>query len=492
LSMMFLFCLAYSEEICHVPESRLFSWKPGVKDGIPNVPVQIVLSADELKGDAAAALIQKALLSVTAPGAVLLPQGEFRISSRIKFSSGVVLRGAGPSKTILRVELPEGRGMAAFQFKGSFSSGEIPIRDAPSGSRSVCLEAGAVPGDATFFIISSENLKELMITNPAWDAKWAKRSLGQVFEGTVDEKGRISLSAPLRLSHEAPRNPQIRAFVPVRNSGLEDLSIRRLDSSEDSVVQMELAVDCWLKNVESSFCKRAHVWISDSLRISVESSIFHHAHDYGGGGHGYGVVAGRHATDCLVSDNIFYHLRHSMMSKEGASGNVFSYNYSFDNVPTFGILGRLCDISVHGHYSLMNLFEGNVVEFVNCADYWGPAGPRTTFFRNRVASLFLVKDKSREINVLANSIGGALLISPDCIEPLSKGNTVSGKPLSGEDPAGIFFPASFYLKGKPSFWGDCAWPAIGPDVEKVFLKPEIPAQKRWRLLSEKSSSLPAK
>ena len=68
----------------------------------------------------------------------------------------------------------------------------------------------------------------------------------------------------------------------------------------------------------------------------------------------------------------------------GASGNVYGYNYSVETQSEG--TWTPCDISLHGHYPHMNLFEGNTVQEVDVSDYWGPCGPGNTFLRNRVES----------------------------------------------------------------------------------------------------------
>ncbi len=76
-------------------------------------------------------------------------------------------------------------------------------------------------------------------------------------------------------------------------------------------------------------------------------------------------------------------LRHAMMVKTGANGNVFSYNYSKNVRRSEWPNNYGGDISLHGHYSYANLFEGNIVQNIMIDHYWGPSGPLNTFFRNR-------------------------------------------------------------------------------------------------------------
>jgi hypothetical protein len=221
-----------------------------------------------------------------------------------------------------------------------------------------------------------------------------------------------------------------------------------------------------------------------------------------------GVVAGDHATDCLVENNTFFHLRHAMMTKQGANGNVFGYNASFLNYAHEGArsYGRLCDISQHGHFSYMNLFEGNVVQFVTFADWWGPTGPQSTCFRNRVLDRGIeVKDQSHAQNVLANTLlGGGIAVEASCRDAWVEKNLFVKSAVSGRDaltvgpgPTGWKLPASLYLAGKPAWWGDRPWPAIGADVDRAALadgqKPSaIPAEQRYHEVGLVQPGGPAK
>jgi hypothetical protein len=145
--------------------------------------------------------------------------------------------------------------------------------------------------------------------------------------------------------------------------------------------------------------------LSESLWCEVRDSYMHDAHDHGGSGHGYGSNLGTHATVNLVENNIFVHLRHSMLVQVGATGNVFGYNYSIDPYANGGGWTP-CDISLHGHYPNMNLFEGNTIQEVDVSDYWGPCGPGNTFFRNRTeAEGIEVMDYSHRQNVFGNELG---------------------------------------------------------------------------------------
>ena len=479
---MFPFLLANGQE-CFIPEKRLVKWKPGVEKGIPDVNTKIEVSTENLKVDDASKVIQKAVDSIEVPAAVQLPAGEFICRSTIYMKSGVVIRGKGSSSTRLIFDFKDSSPHPSISFSGK--SGrilQVENDKLPDGSSKLYVSKteGLSIGDN--ILITAENDKSIMNTSPKWDAGWAARSWGQVLRIASIKGNIIETDVPLRLDYEKSRNPTIQKLDPLENAGLENLYLKRLDNGDASMINIDKSINCWISEIESEDAMRSHIWIYNSRFLTVQSSEFHHAHSYGGGGHGYGVTAGKHTSDCLVTNNIFYSLRHSMMTKEGANGNVFSYNYSFDRKLPIPLIPGLCDISIHGHYSHMNLFEGNVAEFINCADYWGPAGPYTTFFRNRVLFLFKAGDSSKFLNIVGNTIFTVPVIDSSCSEIWAAANRIEGKIEWGEVKPGKEIPPSLYLREKPSFWGDLPWPCIGADVDKKAdsLSP-IPAQLRFRM-----------
>jgi hypothetical protein len=93
----------------------------------------------------------------------------------------------------------------------------------------------------------------------------------------------------------------------------------------------------------------------------------------GGGGKGYGIMVQNTSGDCLIENNIFRHLRHSMILQAGSNGNVFGYNYSIDPYWTEVSLpsNAAGDIVLHGNYVYANLFEGNLGQQIVIDDSHG-------------------------------------------------------------------------------------------------------------------------
>lgn len=467
-------------------EDRLPEWDAGVRGGIPTIAVQAEVDAEALATRGIEA-IEAAMAPVSAPGAVLLPPGSYLLRSPIKLRDGIVLRGRGVGETELIFDIPPPEedgaevrpAYGAVRMAGNRERREIEILSG-YGKGSQFLEVvsghGLAVGDT--ILVYSENDPELMYTEERWNVSWALQSLAQIVKvvGVVEDG--ILIDVPLRLDYKTELRPRIKRIQPIERAGVEDLTLIGAPGFNDTIIGIEAAENCWVRNVETAYTGRGHIWINFSRFITVTGNECRHAHDYGGGGNGYGIVAGNVATDCLVADNILHNLRHSLMTKRGSNGNVFAYNYSTERRRDPAGRPLLCDISVHGHYSYANLFEGNVIDFVELADYWGPTGPLTTLFRNRVAKKLEIRDHSHWTNVIGNDLlVGEILVEANCEHVLLLDNR-EGPVKACCTPSTL--PASLYYDGKPVFWTtDLPWPAIGPGTDpdrEAF----IPAQLRWR------------
>jgi hypothetical protein len=257
-----------------------------------------------------------------------------------------------------------------------------------------------------------------------------------------------------------------------------------------------------------------HVVAALSRHVTVRNCYIHHAYDYGGGGHGYGVGLNGGASDCLVVNNIFHTLRHAMIVQTGANGNVYGYNYSFDAAGCGGNnrnYWHSTDISIHGHYPYAILFEGNICQRVGVADFWGPAGPRMTLFRNRlvdaeeaidrarrrelgiarVAMNISVDDYSHGTNILGNSLlaGGRITVDRTSRDCLVEANLVNGRIVwNAVRPAKL--PPSLYLSDRPDFWGKRRWPGIGADVDGGGRLTTLPAQDWFAVIKRAGRPMP--
>ena len=135
----------------------------------------------------------------------------------------------------------------------------------------------------------------------------------------------------MRMDYLMQRTPAVRRILPVENTGVECLKIQRVDNTapeQASNISFDFVVNSWVNGVAFQNTTFAHVEASHSSNIDISNCHFKDAFEYGGGGRAYGVMLQFSTNECRVYNNIFDHLRHSMIVQAGANGNVFCYNYS--------------------------------------------------------------------------------------------------------------------------------------------------------------------
>ncbi|MFZ5985627.1 MAG: dockerin type I domain-containing protein [Bacillota bacterium] len=472
------------------------TWNPGVEEGIPNKPVTANVmdfgaKADGVTDDYPA--FDAAIKSVADGGAVIIPAGNYLIKSMITLSKPVVLRGEGPDKTHILVN----HSSNAFEIL-TYKRGQWTKLTGgyTRGSTNLFVEDTTPFKPGAFVEIQQDNDPAVMYTLPLWNAGWSDGAVGQIVRVASVEGNTITIDEPLRVDYNALLNPVIRTQGFAEHIGFEDFSVKRLDTSDTNMFYFKNAANCWVKNVHSMLPRKAHVSVNTGYRIEVRDSYFEDATDWGAGGHGYGVELGFHVTNCLIENNIFKHLRHSMMVHIGANGNVFGYNYSIEPYQNESGDWTPCDISIHGHYPYANLFEGNIVQEVDVADYWGPAGPCNTFLRNRIESEGIdIEDSSNYQNFIGNELVEGNISwdndprYPHRIDPatlLIHGNYINGSIQWDSNITDLTIPASYYLKSKPAFYGSMQWPSTGADK----LNGTNPARERY--LGNTTSPVPFK
>lgn len=319
--------------------------------------------------------------------AVYLPQGIYNFSSGgislvnddVKDYSNICLKGDGSDKTKL-------------YFPNTYRGIAIHI----SGRRiedPKTIIAGFHKGDNTITLNGSTqdyNIGDYVEIVNDFPLEWGHK-VGQINKVIGKTGTQLILEDKLSLDYDFGSSLiQVRKLTPIKNVGIEDLIIEREDAigewSKNNTIEYNYAAKCWILGVESFFTLKHHVDIHNSTFIEIRGCYFHHAKYHGGGGEGYGVIIENHSTNCLVEDNLFDGLRHSMLVQSGANRNVFGYNHSWNREWEFGTatpgIGT-ADISIHGNYPYANLFEGNLVELIWADDYHGVNGPYNTFVRNQ-------------------------------------------------------------------------------------------------------------
>jgi len=369
----------------------------------------------------------------------------------------------------------EGRGEHAIVFTSTRFGDWHPVKAGfQKGSVELVVQGGSAFTAGSHAEIQQDNDPGIMYTSAEWDQSWAENAVGQMVTVKEGRGDTLVLQRPLYLDYRSDLNPVIRLTRPLQGAGVEDIYIERLDAGDGHTLAVKNVVNGRFRRIESYMSYRTHIYLERAYCCEVGNNYLHHAHDYGGGGHGYGVDLLRHCSDNLIIDNVFEHLRHSMMVHVGSCGNVFAYNYSATREPQ-----RLCDISIHGHYPNFNLFESNVVHEIHVADYWGPAGPGNTFLRNKVLSEGVeVKDQSHLQNFIGNVLErGLLRVRSDVNGTLLHGNVIAGAAEWDPFIDTRELPISLFLEERPDFFASAGWPLFGPDCGG---EAELPAERRYR------------
>ncbi len=364
------------------------------------------------------------------PTSVTVPPGRFLITETLALQSNVALLGSGKDATFLDLDLG-GRDIEGITMVGApFGDGEWTTLENPArrGDNRVAL-----PGDLTFATgqlleIEQDNV-DRMHSRDEWIVEWGQGSAGELVRVIDGGPGLVVVDHGLFESYDIDRSARIRPISAIERTGIESMRIERLDEGYGHTVSMRYATDAWVIDVELVKTSRAHVGIDVSHRCEVSGSDIHGAHDYGDGGRAYGISVARHVTSCAFDDNALWDLRHALIIQLGATGNVFSHN---DARGSAGYDDRQprADISIHGHWPQVNLFEANVVDRIVFADWWGPSGPDNVFYRGCALEHVIVTEQSNDQLVLASVIGpGGLVVDEDITGTIAAANVVDGAPI---------------------------------------------------------------
>jgi len=416
-------------------------------------------------------------------GVVFFPTGDYLISSVIDLPDSVILRGvhSDSSKLIFNMN---GNALSCIDVSKAQSDSYISVLSGYNkGSDRI------VVSDVSQF--SPGDFANIRQENGSWDtnpASWAEYAVGQIFKIINIVGDTLFLENLLRIDNDSLLNPEVRKLNMKTEVGIESLYIERVDDPGSGNVYnigFHYAGRCWIHGVESNKSEGSHVMINVSTQIEVTGSYFHHAFWYDGSGtRGYGVTLNRHSGECLIENNIFNHLRHAMMVKVGANGNVFAYNYSIDPYRSELISDYSGDISLHGHYAYANLFESNIVQNIFIDHYWGPSGPINTFFRNRAELYGIVMTTSSIETSTQNFVGNEITGSGLFMGQFTL--TGSGHFSHGNNVKGTITPSgtnnlpdtSYFLEQEPEYWCSSPnWPSIG--IPLSINTGTIPAKERY-------------
>lgn len=228
----------------------------------------------------------QAAIDATARGAVVVPPGRYVITDHLRIQkSGVVLRGAGPEKSVLwfprgldEVHPKEGRTStgspaSGYSFDGAFVSlqGDYQARalakivaTARRGDTSVEVDraAGIVAGQLVLVALretADHSLKTFLYSGDPGDIRKGKQLDTKMLLRVVAVDGaRVQFDRPLRFETRAEWKAEIRSFRPtVTESGVEALGFAfpagqyrgHFKENGANAVELRSVYNCWVRNV---------------------------------------------------------------------------------------------------------------------------------------------------------------------------------------------------------------------------------------------------
>lgn len=480
--LIVLSCLyGYSQTI---PTSRLVDWTiAGLKDTTTVGFHVLDMTNYNVVGDSTTpndAALAAALADITSPGAILeFPSGNFVFNDPLLLPSNLVVKGEGVGNTTLVLDMGDASHGIRIQGQRLFSDTTYFTQTGMVDDTEVMV-ANATSFSVGDWVQIIQNDSDLVTSS------WAIQSVGQIIEIASVNGNLITFDSPFRLTYDLARKPFIQKINPAENVGIECLTIyRRTDSvmQQASNIYYNNAMNCWVKGVESDRCIFSHIEARYCSNLHIEQSYMHHAIEYGGGGRAYGVMLHFTSNECRIENNIFQHLRHSMILQAGSNGNAFAYNYSFDPYWSSTPNDAAGDMVLHGNYPFANLFEQNIAQNMVIDNSHGPNGIYNTYFRNRggLYGIFFSANNSPSQNLIGNEIPNTgfpyNLVNYTILgtDQFTYGNNNKGT----IDPVGTdALPDSTYAyTSRPAFVPESEWSKIG--TPNLIGSGSIPAKDRW-------------
>jgi hypothetical protein len=488
----------------------------------------------------AATAIQNAINACPSNQVVFLPAGVYQLNSGLNMKQGMTLRGAGRNSTILRYSgstdtvIRFASGGYDYSF-GNSTSHNLTGGYTKGSTNITTANNDWVAGDV-ILVDEMEDNDLFEKDGNSGPCTWCARSSGvrchsQLVEVMSRTPTSASIYPPLHSAFKSASTPQgVRLTGPFKLAGIESLAITNVAGAARDTVVIEAGYKCWIKDCDLSVTRRRHVWMYNCLWSEIRDSSFHHGagDDWTsayGPDRGYCIFMGQASTACLVENNNFWKVHFAVAFEGGASANVIAYNFVTNIMYIEGETPQPA-IGNHGAHPIMNLWEGNVLRSKIMMDsYWGSSS-HTTLFRNRIANMpsnngqqavqyvFILDiwKNNRYQNVVGNVLG---TVGMENAVDAPDGYPYGGKyiyrlgftdandnAISGNDTQvtstilrhgnwdsvtrGVLWdsgiadhtiPASLYLTAKPAWWGNLAWPAVGPDLSPT--ESMIPAQARF-------------
>ena len=387
-----------------IPADRQTVWSPGIPNGVPNrTTICATVHASTYGNGAQDATngIQAAITTCPVGQVIQLSAGEFKISSPLLISKGIVLRGHGPTQT--KLKMPVGTNANLITIGTRWFKVTQPTdlaSDATKGSRTVTL--ASTPSLGVGEIVLVDQLPDPSITqwgkksppgdpSRAWSIR-LNRPVGQVMEIASLSGSTVTFTTPFHIDMKRAFAAQLSRFSNVEGgpvipstkyAGVEDLYVSGGSSGQGNV-KLANAAYSWIKNIESDYQDGDGVAIDASFRCILRDSYLHSTQTPQPGGGGYGISLSWHSADNLVENNIVWNMNKVMVMRASGGGNVVGYNYMEDGWirynPGWMEVGLNASHMTTPHFEL---FEGNASFNFDGDNTWGNS-VFITVFRNHL------------------------------------------------------------------------------------------------------------
>ncbi|MCO5230354.1 MAG: MopE-related protein [Chitinophagales bacterium] len=464
---------------------RLVDWSiAGVQTDIPQFSNTLNIldyggSNDGSKDNVAA--FKSAIAAAKAGTTILFPSGNYLFNNSINISKdSIIIKGEGTSTRLL------------FNFGGAVRNAILVVGTQVNMEKWI---AQPLEIHQDFAILHSTEELEVgqwvhLVGNDSslMNDYWAYKTAGQILQIKAIKGDSLFFNSQIRRAHAISTGPRLRVIRPKKYVGIENLYIERQDVANDinSNMLFSRAVNSWVIGVESNKTNLSHLNLSYCSNITVRGSYFHHAHSYGNGGKGYGIMLEYSTNECLIENNVFNNLRHSVLFQAGSNGNVIAYNHSLNPYWTGVILSpsnSAGEIVLHGNYPYANLFEGNAVQQIVIDDSHGKNGSYNTAFRNKLSGygFFMNPNSANSTNIIGNDITNTAnakgLYTLTGTDNFQYGNRVKGANSFIPAGTGNLEKKSYYLCTAPAWWNNGSWPNLGTPYP--YNSTKIPAEIRW-------------
>ena len=397
-----------------IDPSRAIDWSnAGVRGGIPK---RTTICAT-LNPGVSSSQINSAIASCPSGQIVFLNAGTYSGLSGIMFNgkSGVTLRGAGADKTFL--VFTSGIGCHSLAADVCITGADTNWSRGPSNTANWI--SGFMAGTTKITLTSVTNLKvgsplildqlddasdtggvfvcqspatipSCSLEGNAKNGQRPNRDQVQIVQvvscGTVSIAGEackgtnVTITPGLYMANwSSSKSPGAWwATSAIRSVGIEDLSLDHTASTGSFGIEIQNAIDCWVKGVRGIDSGKAHVELQESGRITVADNYFYLTQN--AVQQSYGVES-LNSSDDLIQNNVLQFIAAPLMMNGSCSGCVIAYNFAINDLFTASTGYVQASTNQHTAGIDMLLYEGNIAPQFYADNFHGTHN-LVTVFRN--------------------------------------------------------------------------------------------------------------